>query len=47
MSYTQLVRLDTKVKEMLDGMVKNKQETYSDIIRRLAENYQQEVKLVA
>ena len=46
MSYTQLVRLDVEVKKMLDDMIKNKQETYSDIIRRLAENYQ-EVKLVA
>ena len=47
MSYTQLVRIDIEVKKTLDGLVKNKQETYSDIIRRLAENYQQEVKLVA
>jgi len=46
MSYTQLVRLDTEVKTMLDSMIKNKKETYSDIIRRLAENYR-EVELVA
>ena len=46
MSYTQLVRLDVEVKKLLDGMIKNKQETYSDIIRRLAENYK-EVELVA
>jgi len=38
---TQLVRIECEVKEKLDVMVTNKQETYSDIIRRLAENYQE------
>ena len=38
---TQLVRIECEVKEKLDEMVTNKQETYSDIIRRLAENYQE------
>jgi len=38
---TQLVRIECEVKERLDVMVTNKQETYSDIIRRLAENYQE------
>ena len=47
MSYTQLVRLDTEVKKLLDGLVENKKETYSDIIRRLAEQYTREVKLDA
>ena len=47
MSYTQLVRLDTEVKKLLDGLVENKKETYSDIIRRLAEQYTRVVKLPA
>ena len=34
MSYTQLVRLDTTVKEVLEEIGKKK-ETFSDIIRRL------------
>ena len=38
MSFTQLVRLDTKVKEQLDEIGKKK-ETYSDIIRRLLDNF--------
>ena len=38
MSYTQLVRLDTTVKSQLDEIGKKK-ETYSDIIRRLLENF--------
>ena len=40
MSFTQLVRLDTKVKEQLDNIGKKK-ETYSDIIRRLLENFKE------
>ena len=40
MSFTQLVRLDTKVKEELDEIGKKK-ETYSDIIRRLLENFKE------
>ena len=38
MSYTQLVRLDTTVKSQLDEIGKKK-ETYSDIIRRLLDNF--------
>ena len=38
MSFTQLVRLDTTVKEQLDEIGKKK-ETYSDIIRRLLDNF--------
>ena len=38
MSYTQLVRLDTTVKAELDEIGKKK-ETYSDIIRRLLDNF--------
>ena len=38
MSFTQLVRLDTTVKEQLDEIGKKK-ETYSDIIRRLLVNF--------
>jgi|GEM_PF-4417543 len=38
---TQLVRIEREVKEKLDVMVKNKQETYSDIIRRLTEDYRE------
>tara|TARA_R110002020_G_scaffold306637_1_gene522590 strand:+ start:441 stop:581 length:141 start_codon:yes stop_codon:yes gene_type:complete len=38
---TQLVRIEREVKEKLDAMVKNKQETYSDIIRRLTEDYRE------
>ena len=34
MSYTQLVRIDTDVKQKLDNIGKKK-ETYSDIINRL------------
>ena len=45
MSFTQLVRLDTKVKEELDEIGKKK-ETYSDIIRRLLENFN-EAKQIA
>ena len=45
MSFTQLVRLDTKVKEELDEIGKKK-ETYSDIIRRLLENFK-EAKQIA
>ena len=40
MSFTQLVRLDTEVKEQLDEIGKKK-ETYSDIIRRLLENFKE------
>ena len=40
MSFTQLVRLDTDVKEQLDEIGKKK-ETYSDIIRRLLENFKE------
>ena len=35
---TQLVRLDTEVKEQLDEIGKKK-ETYSDIIRRLVDSF--------
>lgn len=38
MSFTQLVRLDTTVKEQLDNIGKKK-ETYSDIIRRLVDSF--------
>ena len=38
MSFTQLVRLDMKVKEQLDEIGKKK-ETYSDIIRRLVDSF--------
>lgn len=38
MSYTQLVRLDTTVKEQLDEIGKKK-ETYSEIIKRLIDRY--------
>ena len=38
MSYTQLVRLDTTVKSQLDEIGKKK-ETYSDIIRRLLDSF--------
>jgi len=38
MSFTQLVRLDTTVKEQLDEIGKKK-ETYSDIIRRLVDSF--------
>jgi len=38
MSYTQLVRLDTTVKERLDEIGKKK-ETYSEIIKRLIDRY--------
>ena len=38
MSYTQLVRLDMKVKEQLDNIGKKK-ETYSDIIKRLLDSF--------
>ena len=38
MSFTQLVRLDTTVKAELDEIGKKK-ETYSDIIRRLLEHF--------
>ena len=38
MSFTQLVRLDTTVKAELDNIGKKK-ETYSDIIRRLLDNF--------
>ena len=41
----QLVRLDTTVKAELDDIGKKK-ETYSDIIRRLLENYR-ETKQIA
>ena len=47
MSYTQLVRLDTEVKKLLDGLVENKKETYSDIIRRLAEQYKERLSVNA
>ena len=40
MSFTQLVRLDTTVKEQLDEIGKKK-ETYSDIIRRLLVNFKE------
>ena len=40
MSFTQLVRLDTTVKAELDEIGKKK-ETYSDIIRRLLENFKE------
>ena len=40
MSFTQLVRLDTTVKEQLDEIGKKK-ETYSDIIGRLLENFKE------
>ena len=38
MSFTQLVRLDTTVKAELDNIGKKK-ETYSDIIRRLLDSF--------
>lgn len=38
MSFTQLVRLDTEVKGQLDNIGKKK-ETYSDIIRRLLDSF--------
>ena len=40
MSFTQLVRLDTTVKEQLDEIGKKK-ETYSDIIKRLLDNFKE------
>ena len=40
MSFTQLVRLDTEVKEELDNIGKKK-ETYSDIIRRLLDSFKE------
>ena len=40
MSFTQLVRLDMKVKEQLDEIGKKK-ETYSDIIKRLLDNFKE------
>ena len=40
MSFTQLVRLDTTVKEELDNIGKKK-ETYSDIIKRLLDNFKE------
>ena len=40
MSYTQLVRLDTTVKSQLDEIGKKK-ETYSDIIKRLLDNFKE------
>ena len=40
MSFTQLVRLDTTVKEQLDEIGKKK-ETYSDIIRRLLNSFKE------
>ena len=42
---TQLVRLNTEVKKELDEIGKKK-ETYSDIIRRLLENFK-EAKQIA
>ena len=47
MSYTQLVRLDTEVKKLLDGLVENKKETYSDIIRRLLETNRERLSVIA
>ena len=38
MSFTQLVRLDTEVKEQLDEIGKKK-ETYSAIIKRLIDSF--------
>jgi len=38
MSFTQLVRLDTTVKEELDEIGKKK-ETYSDVIKRLIDSF--------
>ena len=38
MSFTQMVRLDTTVKAELDEIGKKK-ETYSDVIRRLLDNF--------
>ena len=38
MSFTQLVRLDTEVKEQLDEIGKKK-ETYSMIIKRLLDSF--------
>ena len=48
MSYTQLVRIDTEVKELLDNIGKKK-ETYSNIIKRIIETHPlfQEVKQIA
>ena len=40
MSFTQLVRLDTTVKAELDNIGKKK-ETYSDIIKRLLDNFKE------
>ena len=40
MSFTQLVRLDMELKKELDEIGKKK-ETYSDIIRRLLENFKE------
>ena len=40
MSFTQLVRLDTTVKEQLDEIGKKK-ETYSDVIRRLVDSFKE------
>ena len=47
-SYTQLVRLDTDVKKILDEIGKKK-ETYSNIIKRIIETHPpfQEVKQIA
>ena len=38
MSFTQLVRLDTELKKELEQIGKMK-ETYSDVIRRLLDNF--------
>ena len=38
MSFTQLVRLDTELKKELDEIGKKK-ETYSDVIRRLVDSF--------
>jgi len=48
MQYTQLVRIDTEVKELLDNIGKKK-ETYSNIIKRIIETHPlfQEVKQIA
>ena len=45
MKYTQLVRLDTQVKAILDDIGK-KRETYSDVIKRILDTHPdlQEVK---
>jgi|TARA_B100000378_G_C17887024_1_gene357721 hypothetical protein len=45
MKYTQLVRLDTQVKAILDDIGKKK-ETYSDVIKRIIDTHPdlQEVK---